>query len=310
MPGGRGTVRVLAILLAGCGGTPPAPPSALAAASASPTPVVISGESPIAPDPSAESSPTASPAATRSPRPDATPGPTAGPKPPYRRGADLVTLTDDLRLRSAPGVGPDSRRYEPLLGFGANILVREGPVKADGYWWYRVRLLDGLSVEEGIDVGWLAAQDHDGEEWIGFWPDEGIDTGEVYEPPFPSSPVLTAPGVETVVRDGVRYANYRLSIANWREYAPELFEPGDYGPCDGEPTRTWVEILDADYRVLHTYCSLRGPRDLTQLVLSVREGDMPPDAVSVLVWDRVRDYAYESSPVDLPRSPFMSPSPS
>jgi hypothetical protein len=89
-----------------------------------------------------------------------------GPKPPYRAGALLVTVTDDLRLRSKPRVSDDSRKYVPLLKIGTNLSVLDGPIAASGYWWYRVRLEDGLTLDHGITVGWVAAADHDGDAWI------------------------------------------------------------------------------------------------------------------------------------------------
>jgi serpin B len=83
-----------------------------------------------------------------------------------------VTVSDDLRVRSAPGVGADSLRYVPLLGDGAQLLVTGGPVDADGYRWMRVAPLDvTLRTRAGqrgipVDQGWVAVADHDGTAWV------------------------------------------------------------------------------------------------------------------------------------------------
>ncbi|MFL5769148.1 MAG: hypothetical protein ACJ765_03635 [Chloroflexota bacterium] len=50
--------------------------------------------------------------------------------------------------------------------------ILRGPASASGYWWYRVHLEDGLKLRGGIDSGWLAAADDDGDPWIG---EPGLD---------------------------------------------------------------------------------------------------------------------------------------
>jgi len=294
-------VAALAVVLASCGSNPSPPPSAsipvvAAAPSPSPSSVVIDRGSPTP-------SPSPSPRADRTPQP--TPGPTAGPKPPYRRGAYLMTYTDRLRLRSAPGVGSDSVKYTPLLRGGTDLRVRSGPVEADGYWWYRVHIEDGLELDGGVTVGWLAAADHDGEAWIGPPDTDPID---VEEPGLPE-PVLVATGVATEVRDGVTYANYGLSISNWYEYGREYFQQVDVGDCSIQPSRTYVDIYDVDFGYFYSYCWLDRPRELTRLLLAVPEGSAPPRAVYVVMHDWYTGQEATSDVIDLPESPFMSPSP-
>jgi len=77
-----------------------------------------------------------------------------------------TTVTDRLRVRSEPGVGDDSVRYEPPLPRGTEFRIVEGPVYASDYWWYRVA---GISarLDGGVDAGWVASADHDGTPWIG-----------------------------------------------------------------------------------------------------------------------------------------------
>jgi serpin B len=76
----------------------------------------------------------------------------------------VVTVSDRIRVRSAPGVSDDSIKYEPLLPLGTDLLVVGGPVQASGYTWWQV---EPLSVAlQDATVGWVAMGDHDGEPWI------------------------------------------------------------------------------------------------------------------------------------------------
>jgi DNA-directed RNA polymerase specialized sigma24 family protein len=90
----------------------------------------------------------------------------------------MVTLDgDNLRVRSAPGVGDDSRRLRPLLPAGTRMLVVGGPVEADGYTWWEVRT-DGVLVDL---FGWVADGDEQG-PWVvptapRCW--SGLDAGAV-----------------------------------------------------------------------------------------------------------------------------------
>jgi hypothetical protein len=75
--------------------------------------------------------------------------------------AVVTRAGDRLRVRSAPGVGAESEKLEPLLSSGTRLLVIGGPVEADGYPWYEV------AVEDQPDMmhGWVAAADA-GTRWI------------------------------------------------------------------------------------------------------------------------------------------------
>ena len=73
----------------------------------------------------------------------------------------MTRAGDELRVRTEPGVGSDSRKLEPLIPRDARMLVVDGPVTADGYEWYQV-LVD----PRGANLfGWVAAG-KDGEAWI------------------------------------------------------------------------------------------------------------------------------------------------
>jgi len=82
-------------------------------------------------------------------------------------------VTDDLRVRSAPGVSDTSIILEPLLSRGKMLYVVDGPVGDSGYEWYEVLTFDvdltppGATIDEDIvEDGWVAAADKNGEPWI------------------------------------------------------------------------------------------------------------------------------------------------
>lgn len=106
-----------------------------------------------------------------SPSPVAAPSPTASGQVALESVAEVVT--DDLRVRSAPGVSDTSIVLEPLLQPGTKLYVVDGPVGASGYEWYEVLTFDvdltppGDTVDEEIvEDGWVAAADKSGEAWI------------------------------------------------------------------------------------------------------------------------------------------------
>ncbi len=148
----RGATRlavlaVIAIIAAGaCDAAPGPTPSPTSTSSAAPTAATSSAQ---------PSAPTAElPAATPT-------APVAGLAP----GTLAVTVTDDLRVRSAPRVADDSIRHAPLLPNGTEVVVTAGPVVANDYTWYRVAPL-GFELDDGVDQGWVAVADHDGTPWV------------------------------------------------------------------------------------------------------------------------------------------------
>jgi hypothetical protein len=239
--------------------------------------------------------------------------PTIGPRPPFAPEALLVTVSDDIRVRSKPRVSSDSVKYEPLLKVGTYLRVLAGPVAGSGYWWYRVHLEDGPSLRGGIMSGWVAAADHDGEPWID-WGE--IDTDPVPEPDVPDLPVphLRFDGTEDYIgSDGNPYTRYDLSVANWADYPAELFAAApDLEPCglNGNASRTWVDIVDADIEDrIYGFCALGEPQGLTGIWFAVARGTAPPSRVYVSLWDRLYDRFADSNSVS-PPFPTQSPAPS
>ena len=187
-----------------------------------------------------------------------------GPRPPFYPDALVVTVSDDLRVRSKPRVSADSVKYQPLLAIGTVLEVLKGPVAASGYWWYRVRLMDDPLLG-GITTGWVAAADHDGELWIDWY---GPDTEPVPEPEYPalSVPALVTAGTQDYDDAfGNPFTRYDLTVTNWADYAAELFETdAALEPCgpDENGSRTWVDIVDADAdERIYGFCALTSPLD-------------------------------------------------
>ena len=113
-------------------------------------------------------SPTPSPSPESSPPHAATPYvPVPGEAVSIPADTYAVVVTDDLRVRSKPGVSDDSKKLEPLLQDGDRLLVLDGPVQASGYDWYQVKPLTRLGAPAQLaPLGWVAVAGKDGEPWI------------------------------------------------------------------------------------------------------------------------------------------------
>jgi hypothetical protein len=298
-------ILVLAAVVAGCG----APTRSLWSAPEGTSAAAIESTSPSLAGSSARSSPQAG--FTPSPGTRAR-TPTIGPRPEFAPGALLVTVSDNVRVRSKPRVSADSVKYEPVLATGTDLTVLAGPVEGSGYWWYSVRLEDGLTLRGGITSGWVPAADHDGEPWI---QRSDAETDPVPEPDYPDFPVpvLAAGGIEDYLgSDGTPYTRYDLSVVNWTDYPAELFaaQP-DLEPCglNSSASRTWVDIVDADHEQrIYGFCALGEPQGLTGIWFALGRG-VPPPRVYVVLWDRLYDRLTESNPVSPPSSRGVSPAP-
>lgn len=312
--GRTGSILFVAILIAGCAAPTPSPSaSAIRQDPSPPLPSVAAGV------PSARPS-SAAPTALSSPQEGFEPSsgtpartPIMGPRPPFDPEAIVVTVSDDLRVRSKPRVSADSVKHQPLLATGTVLEVLAGPVAASGYWWYRVRLVD-VPLRDGITTGWVAAADHDGDLWIDWY---GRDTEPVPEPEYPAlpDPVLVAAGTEDYDDAfGNPFTRYDLTVANWADYPAELFESdAALEPCapDAPGRRTWVDIVDADLdERIYGFCGLTEPQDLTGLWFAVPRGTAPPAHVYVALWDRLYDVFGFSNIVSPPRpTPSNPPTP-
>jgi hypothetical protein len=225
----RLAVVFLATLVASCQGAPAAPTNL----AAQPSPASTSSPSTIA---------TASPSRATDPTPDATPAATSTPSPTarpiavarFRPDSFVEVVTNDLRMRSKPGVSDESRKLEPLLWKGALAFVLDGPVSASGYDWYLINPLGEADLSIHADpppLGWVAAASKDGKPWL-----------EAWTIPCPADPLEGAPG------DGFDWPSHGLiglncfGDAEYRFFGEML---GTTTDCDPAPAwRTEPEWFD------------------------------------------------------------------
>jgi serpin B len=149
------TLLVLALttilVVAACDATPAPTGSAVPSPSVTPGgPSATPATSPVAPPASPSAEPSTAPATS------------SGALVP---GTLAVTVSDRLRVRSAPRVADDSVRFTPVLPAGTPLVVTAGPVEASDYTWYRVAPI-GVTLDHGVDQGWVAVADHDGTPWV------------------------------------------------------------------------------------------------------------------------------------------------
>jgi len=153
----RWSVRFLVLapvvlVLAGCSAVPGASSSPTSSAASMMSAPIDSQRPSPPPEPSSSEA-----AAPTEPTVDAVPIPSDT----YAR-----VVTNDLRVRSEPGVSDDSIKLEPLLQHGTRVVVLDGPVQASGYDWYLVQPTVPSDTAEAYPFGWIAAADHDGEPWL------------------------------------------------------------------------------------------------------------------------------------------------
>ena len=139
------------LVLAACG-APATTPSASQSLSPSPSPAAA-----IEFSPSASAAPMSSAETSGSVPGDSVPIPPDT----YAR-----VVTNDLRVRSKPGVSEDSKKLEPLLQKGVRVVVLDGPVQASGYDWYLVQPTIPRATAVQYPFGWVAAAGKDGEPWL------------------------------------------------------------------------------------------------------------------------------------------------
>ena len=118
----------------------------------------------------------------------ATPAPSGGPADPFL-DAVVVTVSDELVVRSEPRVSDDSIMYKPWLPLGTELYVLGGPVSGSGYTWYKVAPVS-FGELEGPGYGWVAMAGKDGEPWIALakGPTAGADLAMADVPRAPANP--------------------------------------------------------------------------------------------------------------------------
>jgi hypothetical protein len=161
------TLALLAVvaLVVGCGSA--ASSAVPDGQTAQPTTMPSASPAPTLPTPSAViATPTAEP-----PQPVPTSTPTPAPQPPdplagkVVAGTVVVTVSDNLVVRSEPRVSADSTIYGPWLPLGTELTILGGPVAGSGYAWYWVAPVSFVMLD-GPGLGWVAAASKDGEPWV------------------------------------------------------------------------------------------------------------------------------------------------
>lgn len=120
------------------------------------------------PSVSSSASPTLAPTGdvTPSAGESAEPNLSADPEP-FPPDTVVHVTTTDLVIRSAPGISSASDILEPRLNAPQLLYVVTGPVPADGYQWYLVRMFWMDHLPHGQETGgWVAGGSRDGEAWI------------------------------------------------------------------------------------------------------------------------------------------------
>lgn len=110
-----------------------------------------------APPSSTVASPTVEPGSTSAPSADGS----SSAIPTFDADTFVVTVSDDIRVRSLPEVSEASKQFIPLLPLGTRLFVVAGPVSTSGFDWYLV-----APKGEGLPSGWVAAG-RPGDPWIG-----------------------------------------------------------------------------------------------------------------------------------------------
>ena len=122
--------------------------------------------------PSPSVPPTSTPEASPSDTPTPSPSPVPSPSPSDAGSGAIpvnglgVVSTSDLRVRSKPEVSDASKLLTPLLDFGRQVYVVDGPVAGSGYDWYQVQPINTPGESEELPFGWVAAADKDGTPWL------------------------------------------------------------------------------------------------------------------------------------------------
>jgi hypothetical protein len=151
---------VLALFVAACAVSRPGVPPHPSSLEPSPSGSNVPPES-FAPFPETSPSPAAVPES--SPAPSTPPVPLSAAIPVDKIA---VVVTNDLRVRSKPGVAADSKLLAPLLDRGRAVYVVDGPVAASGFMWYEVAPMRAADESIELPFGWVAAAAKDGEPWV------------------------------------------------------------------------------------------------------------------------------------------------
>jgi serpin B len=198
-------------LVAGCSSSSPSSPPG--AGSPAPSQATVTATPTAAPS--------ASPAATSAPAPTAKPvalDPFAG--------KVVVTVSDNLVVRSEPRVSDDSIMYKPWLPTGTELKVLDGPVSGSGYTWYEVEPVSFTGLD-GPGHGWVAMAGKDGEPWIALAEPEiaGIELAKADVPRAPADPAAAKTAAVSINAFGLDLLRAMLADGTLKPDENAVFSP-------------------------------------------------------------------------------------
>jgi serpin B len=198
-------------LVAGCGTSSPSsspmagsPPPSQATLPATPT-----------------AAPSTSPAATPAPAPTATPVALD----PFV-GKVVLTVSNNLVVRSEPQVSDDSIMYKPWLPTGTELKVLDGPVSGSGYTWYEVQPVSFTGLD-GPGHGWVAMAGKDGEPWIALTEPEiaGIELAMADVARAPAGPAAAKVAAASITAFGLDLLRAMLADGTLKPDENAVFSP-------------------------------------------------------------------------------------
>ena len=165
--------------------------------------------------------PSASPAATSAPAPTATPVALD----PFV-GKVVVTVSDNLVVRSEPRVSDDSIMYEPWLPTGTELKVLDGPVSGSGFTWYEVEPVSFTALD-GPGHGWVAMAGKDGEPWIALPEPEiaGIELAKAEVARAPADPAAAKTAAASINAFGLDLLRAMLADGTLKPDENAVFSP-------------------------------------------------------------------------------------
>jgi hypothetical protein len=113
-------------------------------------------------------------------------------------------------------------------------------------------------------------------------------------------PRLACKGKEDYSVGGNGFTRYQLTVTNRAAYPTEWFKPSPDLPPIGlnkQASRTIVEIYDGNGVRLYGFCALRCGEHLDRLWFAVRQGEVPPQQVYIVLYDRKLGRSYKSNRV-------------
>jgi len=184
-----------------------------------------------APSQAAQATPTAAPPASppATPVTSATPAPTPTAKPvaldPFV-GTVVVTVSDNLVVRSEPRVSDDSVMYKPWLPTGTELKVLDGPVIGSGFTWYEVEPVSFTGLD-GPGHGWVAMAGKDGEPWIALAEPEiaGIELAKADVARAPADPAAAKTAAASINAFGLDLLRAMLADGTLEPDENAVFSP-------------------------------------------------------------------------------------